>query len=159
VEGIALDLGAADRGVQEIQVERRVVADEDGACAFRIAYGSAHLAEDALQRVVLGDGRTQRMVRIDAGDRERGGLEVRSGKGNDVIAVRLTARQGAVRAHLEEYHRDLEERIGLGVESARLQIHDDGQEAAKTRGERDGRGRSHARSAGARRHAIVSPAR
>ena len=46
------------------------MADEDRAGAFGGAHGGAHLAEDPLQRVVLGDGRAQRMMRIDAGDRE-----------------------------------------------------------------------------------------
>ena len=91
MEGIALDLRARHGGIQEIEVEERVVADQHRAGTFGGAHRGAHLAEYALQRILLGNRRAQWMMWIDAGDGERGRLEVRPGKRRDVITVRLAA--------------------------------------------------------------------
>ena len=72
---VALDLGARHRGVQEPEVERGVVPDQHRAAAVLHAHGAAHLGEDRAERVVLGRGDPQRVVRIDAVDGERGGVE------------------------------------------------------------------------------------
>ena len=45
---IALHLSARHRGIQEIQIERGVVADQHGAGAVGIANGGAHLAKNSL---------------------------------------------------------------------------------------------------------------
>jgi hypothetical protein len=68
MEGVALDAGAFHRGVQESQIERGVVADQDRAAAAMRADGGADLAEDALQRIGFVQRRPQRMPGIDAID-------------------------------------------------------------------------------------------
>ena len=69
VEGIALHVRARDGGIEESQVEGRVVADQDGAAALVGAHRVTDLAEDSLQRIPLRQRRTQRVMRVDAGDR------------------------------------------------------------------------------------------
>ena len=63
MEGIAPDACARDRGVQEPEVEGGVVPDEDRARALLLAHGAAHLAEDRAERVALGRGDPERVVR------------------------------------------------------------------------------------------------
>ena len=53
--------------------------------------------------------------------------------------MRDAAGERAVAAHLDEHGGDLEQRVGLGIEAAGLDVDDHGQEAAKARGEGDGR--------------------
>ncbi len=159
MERVALDLGARDRGVQEIQIEERVVTHQHGARAVGGAHRAAHFAENPLQRILLGDRRPQRMMRIDAGHRERRGFQVRPRKRRDVVAMCFAAGQRAVAAHLDEHGGDLEQRVRLRVEAAGLDVDHHRQKAAKARGERDGRQLHHALAAGARRQAIRSPPR
>ena len=47
VKWVALDLGARHRGIEEAEVEGRVVADQHGAPAILRLHGGAHLGEDA----------------------------------------------------------------------------------------------------------------
>ncbi len=113
MERVALDLRARDRRVEEIQVEERVVTHQHRARAFGEAHGVSDLLEDALQGVLLGNRGPQRVMRIDAVDGERSGLEIRPGERRHVIAVRLAARERAVAAHLDEHGRNLQQRVGL----------------------------------------------
>ena len=159
MKGIALDLGARHGRIQEIQIEKRVVPHQHRARAVCGANGGAYLAEDVLQGVLFGDRRPQRMVRIDAVHRHRCRLHVRSGKGYDVVALSVTARQRAVAAHLDEYRGDVEQRVGLGIEAAALDVHHHRQKAAKPRGVGDRGNLGHARPLPSRRQAIASPAR
>src|SRR5215472_8849529 len=94
MEGIALDVGARHRGVEEGEVEGGVVADENRAAAAAGAHRVADLAEDPLQRVALRDRRAQRVMRIDAGHRERLRVEARTRKGLHVKVMRRATAQG-----------------------------------------------------------------
>ena len=156
---VALDLGALHRGVEEIQVEERVVADEHRPRAIGRAHRVPHDLEDLLQRVEFGNRRPQRVVRIDAVDRERCRLEVRARERHDVIAHGLAAREGAVAAHLDQDRGDFQQRIRLRVETARFDVDDDGEKAAKTRRERDRVELRHGGVSPARRQPTASPAR
>jgi hypothetical protein len=62
---------------------------KDGKDCARLA----NFFEDTGQRVFFVDGGTQRMKRVDTGDRERGGLDLRTLEGFDVIRVRLAPSQ------------------------------------------------------------------
>ncbi len=53
MERIALDLGARHRGIQEIQIEKGIVAHQHRARAIRGADGGSNFAEDALQRILF----------------------------------------------------------------------------------------------------------
>ena len=73
-------------------------------------------------------------------------------KRHDVIAMCLAARERAVAAHLDEHGGDFEQRVGLRVEAAGLDVDHHRQEAAKARGEGDGWKLRHASAGpGARR--------
>jgi hypothetical protein len=158
MKGIALDLGARHRGIQEIQIERGIVTHQHGARAVGIADRSAHFAKDALQRIVFLDGRTQWMMGVNAVDRQRGGFHIRAGEGRHVKAVSLAARQAAVGAHFHQHGGNFQQRIGLGIEAAGFDIHHHGQKAAKARGKGNGRDLRHAASL-LKRQAMFSPAR
>src|SRR5205823_9130511 len=87
---IALDLRARDCGVQEAQVERGVVADQDRAAAAVGAQRVTDLAEDSLQGIALRQRRTQRVKGIDARDRERGGSQPFAGGRLDPTSLSIT---------------------------------------------------------------------
>src|SRR5271163_3980351 len=98
------------------------------------------------------------MVRIDAVDCHRSGFHVRPGKGRDVEAVGCSTGETSVRTHFNEHGGNLEQRVRLRIETAGLDIHHNGQEAAKARGKSDGWYLRHA-AIGPNAQAIVSPAR
>ena len=166
---IALDLRARDCCVQEAQVERGVVADQDRAAAAVGTQRVTDLAEDPLQGIALRQRRTQRVKGIDARDRERGGIEPPAFERLDVEVMSGAAFQAAVAVHVDEHRRDLEQRIGRRVKAAGLHVDGHRQVAAEApRHERRGRRRgcrsrawlAHWAALGrARRQAMRSPAR
>src|SRR5262245_51508818 len=173
---IALDVTAGDGSIEKAEIECRVVPDENGAPAVVCANSVAHLAEDALKRIALRDGRPQWVIGVDAGDGERGWIEIRALEGNDVIGVRVTWLHHTVLVHVDRHGCNLEQRIGCGVETAAFHVDDHWQEAAKTarhdaRACRELRGRfgrfsylidvsiAHRLASGTKRQAIRSPAR
>ena len=156
MEGIALHVGAGDRGVEEAQIEGGIVADEDRAPALVGAHRVADLAEDSLQRVAFGQRRAQRMVRIDAGDRQRRRIEARAREGLHVVVVGGTAAQRAVGVHVDEHRRNLQQRVGRGVKAAALHIDHHRQVAAEApRHERRQPGRARPPARPAQRRAAV----
>ena len=122
MEGIALDLRACHRGVDEGQIEGRVVPDEDRTAAGVGAYRVAHLAEHPLQRVAFRQRRSQGMPGIDARDRQRCRIEPCALEGLHVEVVGRAAPQRAIAVHVDEHQGDLEQRIRRDVEPARLHI-------------------------------------
>src|SRR3546814_10435551 len=68
MERVALVRHARDGGVEEVEVEVRVVADQDRALAFVLAHRRAHRREYVVQRLALGLGHAKGMVQDDAGD-------------------------------------------------------------------------------------------
>ena len=85
MERVAFDHRACDRGVQEAQVEMRVVADQHGARTAILADRTTHLAERALQRVPLVYRGPQRVIRVDAVNRERGLFDIGPFERPDVV--------------------------------------------------------------------------
>jgi len=82
----------------------------------------AHLAEGALQRIALGQRRTQRVPGIDTGHRQRHRIEPGAIEGLDVKVVGFATAQRAIALHVDEHDCDLEQRVGPDVEAARLHI-------------------------------------
>ena len=128
---VALDAGAFHRRVQELQIEERVVADEDRAVAALLLDLLADLLEQTAQRFGLVDRGAQRVKRIDARDLQRRRVETRSGKRLHEIAVPLGELEVAVRVEANQDRRDLEQRVGRRVEAAGLDVDDHGEKAAK----------------------------
>ncbi len=58
----------------------------------------------------------------------RCGLHIGARKRNDVVAMSLAARQRAVAAHLDEHRGYFQQRVGLRVEAAGLNVDDHRQE-------------------------------
>ncbi len=81
--------GALDGGIEEGQIEGRIVANEHGTPAAMAAHLRADLTEDSLQRIGLVDGRPQRMPRIDLGHLQRGRVQPRALEGPHVIGIAL----------------------------------------------------------------------
>src|SRR5690606_37196901 len=84
VEGVALVAAAGDRGIEEVQVEVCVVADQDRALAAVLPDRGAHGGEDVVEGFALGLGEAERMVQVDAGDLQRLRVDVGAGGGHDV---------------------------------------------------------------------------
>ena len=112
---IALDVGTSDSLVQEAEIERGVVADQDGPRTTRLAHRAPHFTEYALQRLFLTHGDSERVMRVDAVDGQRGGLQVRTFEGFYVLAKGLSAAKRAVVTRLDDDGRDLGQGVGLAV--------------------------------------------
>ena len=76
--GLRLMSRARDRRVQEVQIEVRVVTDQDRARAVVVLHRATDVLEQARQRFLLRNRRSQRMIRIDAVHRERRSFELRA---------------------------------------------------------------------------------
>ena len=109
---IALDVGARHRGVEEAQVERRVVADQDRASAAVRADGVAHLAEHALQRVALGHRRAQRVMGSMPVTSSDAGSSREPSKGCTWKACVAPRRSVPLGVHVDQHRGDFEQRIG-----------------------------------------------
>src|SRR6478672_7902043 len=66
MERVALVLHARDGGVEEVEVEMRVVADEDGALAVVAAHCRADSRENMVERFLFRLGHPERMTDVDA---------------------------------------------------------------------------------------------
>jgi len=87
-------------------------------------------------------GRAEVLIRIDAVELQRRRLEVRTGERLHVTCVGLGELPMSVVVDLQQHGGDFQERVGLRVEAAGLDIHHDGEEATKARphGQFDRRG-------------------
>ncbi len=72
----------------------------------------AHFREYARQRLALIDGGTQRVVGIDAIDRERRRLDVRSGERLDMVGPGFAAPQQAFAVDLDQDRGNFQQRVG-----------------------------------------------
>src|SRR5690606_13287702 len=138
MERVALDRVAGHGRVQELQVEEGVVPDENRPVALLLPDLLADLLKQPAQRVRLVERGPQRMVRIDAGDLQRRGLEIRARKRLHEIAPPLGRLEVAVLVHAHDDGRDLEQRVRRGVETAGLDVDDDRQEASEPLRDRGG---------------------
>src|SRR5690606_36424377 len=68
VERVALDVTARGGGLDEIVVEKGIVADQHGAGAVVLLHGVAHALENTAQGFIFLDGAAQRVVRVNAGE-------------------------------------------------------------------------------------------
>ncbi len=136
MERVALDLGARDGRVEEIQIEVGVVADQDRARAVVLLHRAPYFLEQPGQRFLLRDRRPQRMERIDAGDGQRRRFQLRAGERLDVKAPVFPGREPAVRLQLDQHRCNFQQRIRVRIEAAALDIDHDGHETAEAAGER-----------------------
>ncbi len=107
------------------------MADQHGAPALLRLHGVAHLGEDSPERVLFRQRRSQRMPRVDAVHRERGGFEIRAFEGPYMIGVRLATMQPSVGSELDQHCRDFQQRIRGAIETAGFHVDDHRQKGAK----------------------------
>jgi len=88
-------------------------------------------AKQFSQRNIFRYRAAQRTLRVNAGKFKRRGVKVCSLKRFHVAAMGLGDLQLAIFTHREQSHGDLQYGIGLTVESASFNVHDDGQEPAE----------------------------
>ncbi|MNP18370.1 hypothetical protein D3C76_1108510 [compost metagenome] len=171
MERVALDAGAADRGIQEAEVEAAVVPDQDRPLAAVGLDGLAHAAEDLVERLLLLHRHAQRVVQLDAGELQRGRFDVGAFERFDAEEIGVFRVQEALLVHRGGDRGDLQQGVGGAVEAAGLDVHHYRQVAAETFGHRMARARrevavelvfvlflAHA-PASSRRQRSVSPAR
>ena len=138
VERIALVLGARDRGIDESQIEMRVVADQDRALAVVVAHRVAYVREDVVQRIVFGLGEPKRMMDVDAGHLERLRIDRGAIRRLDMRVDRASGHQAPVVVQIQRDRGDLQQCMATGFEAAGFDIDDDRQEAAEAAGHRNG---------------------
>src|SRR6185312_17449170 len=68
--------GAADRGIEEADIECGVMSDQDRALAFVFAQRLADRLENHIERLALLDRGAKRVGRVDAGDLQRTRVDV-----------------------------------------------------------------------------------
>src|SRR5689334_7185881 len=98
--------GAADRGVEKADVERRIMTDQNRALAFVFPEGLADRPENHVERLALLDRRAERVRRIDAGDLERTRVDIRAGKRYDVRGDDRIRMQQALVVHAHDHRGD-----------------------------------------------------
>src|SRR5688500_3024558 len=154
MERTALVRRAPDRRVEEAEVERRVVSDQDRALAIVGAHRRTHRPEHEFQCFLLRHGAAQRMVRIDAGDLESPRVEFGPRECLDMGRDDRLRMQETFLVHAHADGRDLEQGMALAVEAAGLDVDDDRQETTKpVRHARGGSGDVHPRGIASRRAA------
>ena len=133
MKGIAFEIRALHCGIDETQIERRIVPHEHGARAPVRFHRFAHRVENCLERLALRHRESQRMIRIDTVELERRRLQVGAGKGLHMTGVGLGAMPAALAIDIQQHGGDLQKRVGLRVEATRLDVHDDRKKAAEAR--------------------------
>lgn len=109
----------------------RVVADQDSARTPLLANGTADLSKRALQRIAFIDRGPQRMMWVNAIHGQRRFLHVGALERLNVVANCLVTAQKTVGVKLNQHGRDFQQGVSLAVETAGLNVYDNGQETAK----------------------------
>jgi hypothetical protein len=126
----------ADRRIKEGEVEGGVVADQDRALAFggldRIPYG----IEDVVERLALGQGPAEGVVRVDARHLEGARVDIGARERIDIGRDGRRRHQEARGLHADGDDGDFQQGIPFGIEAARFDIHDDRQEPPEPPGHR-----------------------
>ena len=135
MERAALVAAARDRGVEEVEIEMRVVPDQDRALAAVLAHGFAHGREHQVERDALGLGVAEGVVEDDAGDLQRLGVDLVPAAGTTWLLVISPTNSWPSSSMSIGRHCDLEQGVAVPVEAAGFHVHHDGQEAAEARGE------------------------
>ena len=113
------------------------MADQDRALAARLAHRLAHHVENVVQRLALGQGTAQGVVRVDPGNLQRTRVEVGTGKRLHMGGDQLLAAQEAGLVDAQRYRGDLQQRIVFGIEAAGLHVDHDRQETTEALGHAD----------------------
>jgi len=109
----------------------RVVPDQNSTRTPALAHRASHLAKGALQGVALVDGRTQRVMRVDAVDGQGGRFEVGAFERLYVVADRLAASKVAFCVDVDQHRGKLQQCVSRSIEAPGLHVDDDWQETAK----------------------------
>lgn len=136
---VSLVTGAPDGGVDETQVEMRVVADQDRPLAAAGLKGGPDGFEDEIQRREFMACRAQGMVGIDAVDRERARVQFAAFMRDDMSAGDLAGMHDAILVHRDRQHGDLQQGVPGRVETAGFNVDDDGKKTAEALAERTAR--------------------
>lgn len=97
-----------------------------------IPYGTSDLAEYSLQCVAFVDGRSKRVIRVYAVDRQGCRLHVGAFKRLDMIANGLSPQECAVLLGIDQDSGNFEQRVSLAIEATGFHVDDDGQETAES---------------------------
>ena len=135
MEGVPLDAGTLYGRVDETEIEKGVVSHQNGAAATRLLDRIADGFEHVPQGIPLEAGGAQRMVGIDADEIQRALFQVGTGEGLHVTRMGRVGVQPAFFIHADDDRSDLQQGIGLGIESGRFHIHHHRQKAAETTGD------------------------
>src|ERR1700728_3451684 len=103
MERIALGAGAQHRGIQERQVEGRIVSHQHRAPASMAADRGAYRAKDPLQSVAFVDGRTQWMPRVNFVDQQRRRVEARVLERAHMVGVSFATIQAAIAVDVDKH--------------------------------------------------------
>jgi hypothetical protein len=131
VERVAFNRRPFDRFVEKAEIECGVVANQYGPLAAIVPDGATHFAEYALQSIPFVDCRPQWMMRVDAVYSQGRRIHIGALEWPHVVSNGLATRQDATVAKVDQHGGNLKQCVSLRVETAGLDIHNDGQEAAK----------------------------
>ena len=107
------------------------MSDQDRAAAAVFFQGPAYLTKDALQGVLFGYRRAQRVIGINAVDLQGFWVDMGTFKRLDMKSKRFTAADDACVCHIDEDRGDFKQSVSRGAESAGLNVDDNRQEATK----------------------------
>lgn len=129
---IALDRVAQYRFIQEPQVERGIVPDQDRTGASLFPYGAPDLAKNSLQCVAFIDCRSKGVEGVNPVHGQGGWLQVGAFEGLYVITNRFSTQECAVFLRVDQDCSDLQQCVSLAVESAGLDVDDNGKKSAES---------------------------
>ena len=131
MERIAFVVRAPHGRIEETDVERGIVSDQDRALAIEFAQRAADRPENLVECFLLVDGEAKRVRHVDTRYLQRLRIEQRSLERDHMRGDDRIRMHESVLVHAHDRRGDFEQRMPLTVEPARLDVDDDRQETAE----------------------------
>lgn len=123
MKGVALQASSLGGDIEKAGVEVRIVADQHRSIALVCFNSQSDNTEKLAQRDGFGYRPPQRILWIDTGKLQRGGVQIRALEGLDVATVSGRYNQLALLIHRQLCNCHFKDGVGLAVESPRLNVH------------------------------------
>src|SRR5690606_9499690 len=120
--------------IDEAMIEVGIVSHQDGALALVGLDGLANDSEHLIEYFLLRARDAQRMPGIDACELESGLFDVGALEGNDAVEEGLLHAQHALAVEAQDDGGNLQNGVGLAVETTALDVHHYRKVAAETVG-------------------------
>ncbi len=132
VEGVFFVPCPFHRRFDETQIKKRVVSDEDGACAAMPLYFFLDGREDAVQCFLFRFGHAKGVEWVYTGKFQSPLFQIGAGEGLHMAAEALVAMELSLEVHAHGDCGNFQEGVGFGVESGGFHVDHNGEKTAKS---------------------------